>query len=151
MLLLDTHIALWWLDGGERLTPKQRRATAAAERRNEKLHVAGVTLWEIAMLAQHGRITMAQGLDDFLQELERNARLDVLPITATIAIDSAGGTSSAWSESTWASSRRSAPRVLASSARRDSPASGSFPSARSTSRQMTLPEPSQIEFSGASR
>ena len=89
MLLLDTHIALWWLDGGERLTPKQRRATAAAERRNEKLHVAGVTLWEIAMLAQHGRITMAQGFDDFLQELERNARLDVLPITATIAIDAA--------------------------------------------------------------
>ena len=89
MLLLDTHIALWWLDGGERLTPKQRRATAAAERRNEKLHVAGVTLWEIAMLARHGRITTAQGLDDFLQELERNARLDVLPITATIAIDAA--------------------------------------------------------------
>ena len=89
MLLLDTHIALWWLDGGHRLTPEQRRATAAAERRNEKLHVADVTLWEIAMLAEHGRITVAQGLGDFLQELEGNARLEVLPITARIAIDAA--------------------------------------------------------------
>jgi PIN domain nuclease of toxin-antitoxin system len=86
-LLLDTHIVLWWLEGGHRLTPEQRRATAAAERANEKLHIADVTLWEIAMLAERGRITVPQGVASFFEELEANARLEVVPITGAIAMD----------------------------------------------------------------
>lgn len=86
-LLLDTHIALWWLEGGDRLTAIQRRAAAAAERGNEKLHIADVTLWEIAMLADRGRITVPEGMATFLEELESNARLEVLPITGAIALD----------------------------------------------------------------
>ena len=86
-LLLDTHIALWWLEGGDRLTAEQRRRAAAAERGNEKLHIADVTLWEIAMLADRGKITISQGLAAFLEELEVNARLEVLPITGPIAVD----------------------------------------------------------------
>jgi len=86
-LLLDTHIALWWLEGGDRLTAIQRRAAAAAERGNEKLHIADVTLWEIAMLADRGRITVPEGMAAFLEELESNARLEVLPITGAIALD----------------------------------------------------------------
>lgn len=86
-LLLDTHIALWWLEGGDRLTMIQRRAAAAAERGNERLHIADVTLWEIAMLADRGRIAVPQGVAAFLEELESNARLEVLPITGAIALD----------------------------------------------------------------
>jgi PIN domain nuclease of toxin-antitoxin system len=86
-LLLDTHIALWWLEGGDRLTAKQRRAAAAAEHGNEKLHIADVTLWEIAMLADRGRITLPQGVAAFLEELESNSRLEVVPITGAIALD----------------------------------------------------------------
>lgn len=88
-LLLDTHIALWWLEGGDRLTVEQRRAVTAAERENEKLHIADVSLWEIAMLADRGRITVTQGVAAFLEELEGNARLEVLPITGAIALDAA--------------------------------------------------------------
>jgi PIN domain nuclease of toxin-antitoxin system len=86
-LLLDTHVALWWLEGGDRLTGAQRRAAAAAEEGNERLHIADVTLWEIAMLADRGRITIPQGLAAFFEELESNARLEVLPITGAIALD----------------------------------------------------------------
>ena len=46
---------------------------------------------------------------------------------------------------------RSAPRASATSASSASTAAGSRASARSTSSALTLPEPSQIEFSGASR
>jgi len=86
-LLLDTHIALWWLEGGGRLTAQQRRAAAAAERGNEKLNIADVTLWEIAMLADRGKINVPQGLASFFEELESNVRLEVVPIDGAIAID----------------------------------------------------------------
>jgi PIN domain nuclease of toxin-antitoxin system len=86
-LLLDTHIALWWLEGGQRLAADQRRAAAAAERANEKLHLADVSFWEIAMLADRGRISIPQGVATFLEELEGNPRLEVHPITGAIALD----------------------------------------------------------------
>jgi PIN domain nuclease of toxin-antitoxin system len=89
-LLLDTHIVLWWLEGGDRLSAQQRRAAAAAERANEKLHIADVTLWEIAMLADRGKINLPQGLASFFEELESNVRLEVLPIDGAIAIDAVG-------------------------------------------------------------
>lgn len=61
--------------------------------------------------------------------------------------------SASWSLSpaTAASSRASAPRVSDSSSNSACAVAGSRPSARSTSRALTLPEPSQMESSGASR
>ena len=50
-----------------------------------------------------------------------------------------------------ASSTRSWPRARASSLPRAAREAGSRVSARTTSRALTLPEPSQIELSGASR
>lgn len=83
-LLLDTHAALWWLEGGQRLAANQRRAAAAAERNNEPLHLADVSLWEMAMLAERGRITVPAG---FLEQLEESPRLLLIPISAAIALD----------------------------------------------------------------
>jgi len=39
------------------------------------------------MLADRGRITVPQGLAGFLDELESNSRLEVLPITGAIALE----------------------------------------------------------------
>ena len=53
--------------------------------------------------------------------------------------------------STARSRRGSPPRARPTSVIQASSTSGSRPSARSTSRALTLPEPSHTEFSGASR
>ena len=50
-----------------------------------------------------------------------------------------------------ASRRGSAPRASSTSAKKASNVAGDLASARRTSRHWTLPEPSQIEFSGISR
>ena len=61
------------------------------------------------------------------------------------------GASVAGSASRWASSRGSAPRPRSHSARNAGSPSGSRASARSTSSEITFPEPSQMPLSGASR
>ncbi|MBI5477604.1 MAG: type II toxin-antitoxin system VapC family toxin [Deltaproteobacteria bacterium] len=63
--LLDTHVLLWHLGGGGRLTPRQRRVLAAASP-DAPLHVADITLWEIAMLHHLGRIQLGLPLRDWL-------------------------------------------------------------------------------------
>jgi PIN domain nuclease of toxin-antitoxin system len=87
-LLLDTHILLWWLGDLDRLSAVQVRALKQAETAGETLGVAAVTLWEIAKLAERGRIQLAQTVDVILAAVERHRTITVLPITARIALES---------------------------------------------------------------
>lgn len=87
-LLLDTHILLWWLGDLDRLSAVQVRALKQAEAAGETLGVAAVTLWEIAKLAERGRIQLAQTVDVILAAVERHRTITVLPITARIALES---------------------------------------------------------------
>jgi PIN domain nuclease of toxin-antitoxin system len=64
--LLDTHILLWWLEGGKRLSRAQRRVIARASAR-EPLRVSDISLWEIAMLASRGRIRLQLPTREWLE------------------------------------------------------------------------------------
>jgi PIN domain nuclease of toxin-antitoxin system len=59
------------------------------ERKNAGgLAISGITLFELATLANKGRIDMGISLESFLQELE--SRFAVLPITSRAGARSAG-------------------------------------------------------------
>jgi len=87
-LLLDTHILIWWLGEFDRLSGGQARALKHAEAAGESVGVAAMTLWEIAKLAERGRIQLAQTVDVILEEVERHRMITVLPLTARIALES---------------------------------------------------------------
>lgn len=57
-LLLDTHVLLWLLDEEERLGPRARRRLERESTRGG-LAVSAITFWEIALLAQRGRIQVS--------------------------------------------------------------------------------------------
>lgn len=65
-LLLDTHVLLFWLSGGQRLSRRQARAVAAASA-EEPLLVSDISLWEIATLASLGRIRLQRPLRAWLE------------------------------------------------------------------------------------
>ncbi|MGI8681639.1 MAG: type II toxin-antitoxin system VapC family toxin [Mycobacteriales bacterium] len=52
-LLLDSHILLWWLDGGQRLSGPA--AAAVAEPSNE-VRVSVASLWELAIKQSAGKL-----------------------------------------------------------------------------------------------
>lgn len=87
-LLLDTHVLLWWLDGGARLSPAQARALNQADDSQQRVGVASVTLWEIARLAERRRIQLAEPVDVLLTDIEQHADLTMLSLTARIASES---------------------------------------------------------------
>lgn len=57
-LLLDTHIVLWLDSGDETLRPATRILIDACWRRGGTIFVSAVTAWEIALLADVGRIEL---------------------------------------------------------------------------------------------
>ncbi len=57
-LLLDTHIALWWLADDPRLTPALR----AAVERADGVHLSAASTWEVAIKVAIGKLEV-EGLE----------------------------------------------------------------------------------------
>ena len=72
-LLLDTHVLLWALEGGQQLNP----ATLYAIFNNSRVYISAVSYWEIAIKSALGKLQLA---DDPLEFIE-NSGFTELPVT----------------------------------------------------------------------
>src|SRR5262249_1389331 len=86
-LLLDTHILLWWLVDGH-LSDAQTSAIERSLAASEPLGVAAISLWEIAKLAERGRIRLTQTIDAGLEQIEQHPSIEVLPMTGGVVAES---------------------------------------------------------------
>lgn len=82
MIVLDTHVLIWMASDPKRLSRKARAAIREA-RQKTGVAVASITLWELAWLAENGRIQVAGSVESFVRETA--ARIIVQPITPEIA------------------------------------------------------------------
>jgi len=64
-VLLDTHAFLWWVDGGERLSGRARRAIA--DPRNDCL-LSMASAWEMAIKASLGKLALPAPPDRFVSD-----------------------------------------------------------------------------------
>ncbi len=87
-VLLDTHILLWWLADGRRLSRAQRETLERALGAGERLGVSIICFWEIAKLLERGRIELPRSVDQLFVDLETHPELDVYPLTPRIALES---------------------------------------------------------------
>jgi PIN domain nuclease of toxin-antitoxin system len=81
MILLDTHVLIWMASDPKRLSKKARVAIREA-RQNTGVAVATITLWELAWLAENGRIQVVGSVESFVRETV--ARVLIRPITPEI-------------------------------------------------------------------
>lgn len=86
LTILDTHAWMWWSDGGGKLSPKARRAIE----RSGRLGISPISLWEIAALAEHGRVRFSRSTSEWLEAALSRPRVEVMPFTARIACSAAG-------------------------------------------------------------
>lgn len=84
MLILDTHVLIWLDEGNPRLGRKAletiNKALVA-----DKLGVAAISFWEVAMLVEKRRLVIKPELDTWRSELLQ-AGLNELPLKGTTAI-----------------------------------------------------------------
>ena len=87
MILLDTHVLFWMANDSKRLSRRAREAIREARleqgRHGAGIAVATITVWELAWLAQNGRIAVAGSVESFVRELV--ARAILRPVTPEIA------------------------------------------------------------------
>lgn len=87
MLLLDTHVLIWFAEDNPRLGARAAKLADAALRRDEVL-VSAVSFWEIAMLVDKGRMELALAPRAMRQKvLEQGIR--EVPLNGAVAINAA--------------------------------------------------------------
>lgn len=81
MLLLDTHVLLWWAAKPARLSSRATREIARAKR----ILVSPISFWEITTLVRRGVIELDRPLFDWIGAILDQDRIAPAPLTATSA------------------------------------------------------------------
>jgi len=87
-MLIDTHVLIWAVQDDIRLGKHARRAIDAAVAA-DSLHVSAITPWEIAMLAQKGRVTLGMEVGAWVEQALALPGVRLTPLLPAIAVDSA--------------------------------------------------------------
>lgn len=86
VILLDTHVLVWLNRSPEKLSRDARRAISRAAASNG-LAFSSISLWELAMFVQGGRLRFKTGTTrDFLEAMVQTPALSILEITPEIAV-----------------------------------------------------------------
>jgi PIN domain nuclease of toxin-antitoxin system len=76
-LLLDTHIFIWWADAPEKLSSV---ALSALEDEANDLILSVVSIWEIQIKSQLGKLKFSQPLRELIKSQQEANGLKILPI-----------------------------------------------------------------------
>ena len=84
MILLDTHVLIWYLSGSEEMSQTASNVVSASFR-SRGVGIAAMTLWETAMLADRGRVVFDRDVRQWLEDLSGLPNFKTLPISSAIA------------------------------------------------------------------
>jgi hypothetical protein len=93
VILLDTHVLIWWASGDlQRLSP-QARATIEAEIERAAqpgqapgVLVSAISCWEVAMLVQRGRLALSLEVERWLAVVASIPAVRLLPLEPAVAV-----------------------------------------------------------------
>jgi PIN domain nuclease of toxin-antitoxin system len=84
-LLLDTHIILWSAAEPERLS---QHIIAELKDDSNELWFSPISVWEILLLAEKGRISLGSNIEKSAREIFRKIPLNEAPLNKEVAIQS---------------------------------------------------------------
>jgi PIN domain nuclease of toxin-antitoxin system len=85
VILLDTHVWVWWVDGGAQLPPNY--LTLIQTEVANGLGVCAISCWEVAKLVELGRLQLAIPVDQWLV-LALQPPIQLLPLSPEVAVGS---------------------------------------------------------------
>ncbi len=85
MIILDTHIWLWWVHGDGRLPSQQVSYIQANETLG--LGICAISCWEVAMLVARGKVIPSDPLETWLPEALGSPGIQLLPLSPEVAIE----------------------------------------------------------------
>ena len=82
MVVLDTHVVVWW-SGEPRRLGRVAAARLAAE---DSLGIPTIVFWEVALLVRKRKLDLGMPVAAWTQAIQTIPRVQALPLTAEIAV-----------------------------------------------------------------
>ena len=86
MIILDTHIWIWWVHGNENLSKVQEQTIARNE--TDVIGVSAISVWEIAKLVEYQRLKLPCSIDKWFEQALSYPGISILELTPEIAVES---------------------------------------------------------------
>lgn len=86
MILLDTHIWVWWVSDNEQLSDEHREIIELYL--DTGLGVSIISCWEVAKLVEYKRLKLVQPVGQWLREALAYPGVQLLDLTPTIVVES---------------------------------------------------------------
>jgi PIN domain nuclease of toxin-antitoxin system len=87
VLLLDTHVLVWTLEGDVRRVGRRSRALLTRAESRDAVRVSPVSLFEVAALHTLGRIRLQHSLETWIADAFADGRLRIAELTRAMAIE----------------------------------------------------------------
>lgn len=86
MIVLDTHVWIWWTLDTERLSDAQRRVIEVNE--GDLIGVSAISCWEVAKLCEYRRLELPVELSEWFATALGYPGVSLLGITPEVAVES---------------------------------------------------------------
>jgi PIN domain nuclease of toxin-antitoxin system len=86
MILLDTHIWIWWVDNSPRLTDSQR--SWIDQHQADGLGLSVISCWEVAKAVESGRLSLSIPVQDWLNAAIAYPGIRLFELTIPIIVES---------------------------------------------------------------
>lgn len=84
-MLIDTHVFLWFLLGIQKLDSMEIESIISAQQQGA-LYISAISIWELAMLEKHSRITLNKPLEKWIKLATEGVK--IVPVDGDIALES---------------------------------------------------------------
>jgi PIN domain nuclease of toxin-antitoxin system len=85
MIVLDTHVWVWWVSNPDLLSPQARMLIDKAVV-EKKIYISSISVWEVAMLVTKGRLQLSLDVGDWIRTCEALPFIQFVPVSNTIAL-----------------------------------------------------------------
>lgn len=86
MIILDTHIWIWWVDDHPKLSPQNRDIIQAHQ--TSGIGISIISCWEIAKLVEKNRLTFESSIEEWLELALKYPGIQLLPLNLPIILES---------------------------------------------------------------
>lgn len=88
MIVIDTHVLLWWVNGDTVSDPATRALQTERESNRGLILVSAISVWEIATLLHKDRLRLGMELEDWLDTVAEIEAVRFVPVDNPVAMQS---------------------------------------------------------------
>ncbi|MBL4900599.1 MAG: type II toxin-antitoxin system VapC family toxin [Colwellia sp.] len=88
MLVIDTHVLVWFVNGSKELSTTAKKAIEAVLAKDGEIIISSISAWEISMLIEKKRLVLSMDIESWLGQAEQIEGFRFMPVDNEIGYKS---------------------------------------------------------------